>query len=47
MAVILGSGKHRYRVVEDWAKLPDGCRNRGAATVRCPDAQCTPKRYDW
>ena len=24
MSVILGSGDFRYRVVEDWAKLPDG-----------------------
>src|SRR5437763_14550310 len=24
MPVILGSGEHRYRVVDNWAKLPDG-----------------------
>ena len=24
MTAILGSGEHRYRVVENWAKLPDG-----------------------
>ena len=24
MSVILGSGEHRYRVVENWAKLPEG-----------------------
>ena len=24
MSVVLGSGEHRYRVVESWAKLPDG-----------------------
>ena len=24
MSVILGSGEFRYRIVEDWAKLPDG-----------------------
>ena len=24
MPAILGSGEHRYRVVENWAKLPDG-----------------------
>ena len=23
MSVVLGSGEHRYRVVENWAKLPD------------------------
>ncbi len=24
MATILGSGKYRYEVIEDWAKIPDG-----------------------
>ena len=24
MSVILGSGEHTYRVLDDWAKLPDG-----------------------
>ena len=24
MSVILGSGEHRYEVIENWAKLPDG-----------------------
>src|SRR6202171_6547639 len=24
MAIIVGSGEYRYRIVEDWAKLPDG-----------------------
>ena len=24
MSIILGTGEHRYRVVENWAKLPDG-----------------------
>src|SRR6267154_3429553 len=24
MSVVLGSGEHRYRVAENWAKLPDG-----------------------
>ena len=24
MSVILGSGEHRYEVVDNWAKLPDG-----------------------
>ena len=33
MAVILGSGEHRYRVVEDWAKLPDGWEFRDVAAV--------------
>ena len=33
MAVILGSGEHRYRVVEDWAKLPEGWEFRDVAAV--------------
>ena len=33
MSVILGSGKHRYRVVENWAKLPDGWEFRDVAAV--------------
>ena len=24
MAIIVGSGDFKYRIVEDWAKLPDG-----------------------
>jgi hypothetical protein len=24
MSVILGSGEHRYRVIENWAQLPPG-----------------------
>ena len=33
MAVILGSGDHRYRVVEDWAKLPEGWNFMDVAAV--------------
>ena len=33
MATILGSGKYRYRVVEDWAKVPDGWSMPDAAAV--------------
>jgi DNA-binding beta-propeller fold protein YncE len=33
MAAILGSGEHRYRVVENWAKLPDGWELMDAAAV--------------
>ena len=33
MPVILGSGDYRYRVVEDWAKLPDGWEFRDVAAV--------------
>ena len=35
MPTILGSGEHRYRVVEDWAKLPDGWEFKDAAAVAC------------
>ena len=24
MATIVGTGEYQYRIVEDWAKLPDG-----------------------
>src|SRR6188768_3996748 len=30
---ILGSGNHRYRVVENWAKLPDGWEFNDVAAV--------------
>jgi len=33
MAVVLGSGEHRYGVVENWAKLPDGWQFRDVAAV--------------
>ena len=33
MSVVLGSGEHRYRVVENWAKLPDGWDLRDVAAV--------------
>jgi DNA-binding beta-propeller fold protein YncE len=33
MAVELGSGAHRYRVVESWAKLPDGWELNDVAAV--------------
>jgi len=33
MSVILGSGEHRYRVVENWAKLPPGWTFRDVAAV--------------
>jgi len=33
MSVVLGSGDHRYRVVLDWAKLPDGWEFRDVAAV--------------
>src|SRR5665213_2581045 len=33
MPVVLGSGEHRYRVVENWAKLPDGWNLTDVASV--------------
>jgi hypothetical protein len=30
---VLGSGEHRYRVVENWAKLPDGWNLTDVAAV--------------
>ena len=33
MSVVLGSGEHRYRAVENWAKLPDGWEFRDVAAV--------------
>ena len=33
MAAVLGSGEHRYRVVEDWAKLPEGWELKDVAAV--------------
>ena len=32
-STILGEGAHRYRVVEDWAKLPEGWEFKDAAAV--------------
>ena len=33
MPAILGTGEHRYRVVEDWAKLPEGWEFKDVAAV--------------
>src|SRR5262245_36923165 len=33
MSVVLGSGEHRYRVVENWAKLPEAWEFRDVAAV--------------
>ena len=30
---VLGSGEHRYRVVENWGKLPDGWNLTDVASV--------------
>jgi hypothetical protein len=39
MSVILGSGEHRYEVIDNWAKLPDGWsfKDVGAVRVRLAD----------
>jgi len=33
MTAILGSGEHRYRVVDNWAKLPEGWELKDVAAV--------------
>jgi outer membrane protein assembly factor BamB len=33
MSIIVGSGEYRYRIVEDWAKLPDGWSFKEVAAV--------------
>ena len=33
MAAIVGSGEYRYRIVENWAKLPDGWSFKEVAAV--------------
>ena len=33
MPTVLGSGEHRYRVVENWAKLPEGWNLTDVASV--------------
>jgi DNA-binding beta-propeller fold protein YncE len=35
MATVLGTGEHRYEVVEDWAKLPEGWEFKDVAAVAC------------
>ena len=35
MSTILGSGEHRYEVVENWAQLPEGWEFRDVAAVAC------------
>ena len=35
MAITVGSGNYRYRIVEDWAKLPDGWSFKEVAAVGC------------
>ena len=35
MPIILGQGEHKYRVVENWAKLPDGWEFMDVGAVAC------------
>jgi len=35
MATVLGSGEHRYRVLENWAQLPEGWEFKDVAAVAC------------
>ena len=37
MATIVGSGEYRYRIVEDWAKLPDGWSFKEVGAVGVDD----------
>jgi hypothetical protein len=47
MPAILGSGEHRYRVVESWAKLPEVCNlsdltfDISSRRSRRPPSSCT------
>ena len=40
MTKVLGSGNHRYRVVEDWAKLPDGWEFKDVGAVAVDSKDC-------
>ena len=33
MPVVIGEGEHRYEVIENWGKLPDGWRYGEVAAV--------------
>src|SRR3984957_3293113 len=35
MAIIVGSGDYKYRIIEDWAKLPDGWSFKEVGAVGC------------
>lgn len=40
MAAIRGSGEHRYRVVDNWAKLSDGWQLTDVASVAVNSKVC-------
>jgi hypothetical protein len=40
MTTTLGTGEHRYRVIENWAKLPDGWELKDAAAVAVDSKDC-------
>jgi hypothetical protein len=33
MAILVGTGNYRYRIIEDWAKLPEGWSFKEVAAV--------------
>ena len=33
MAIVVGSGEHRYEVIENWGRLPDGWHYGEVAAV--------------
>ena len=35
MPITLGQGAHKYRVIENWAKLPDGYEFKDVGAVAC------------
>jgi hypothetical protein len=40
MTTTLGTGEHRYRVIENWAKLPDDWELKDAAAVAVDSKDC-------
>ena len=44
MADIVGSGDFKYRIIENWAKLPDGWSFKEVAAVGAVPACMSPKR---
>ena len=42
MSTILGSGEHRYRVIDNWAKLPEGWELKDVGAVAIAHLQMIP-----
>ena len=40
MTTLLGTGEHRFRVIENWAKLPEGWELKDAAAVAVNGKDC-------